>query len=175
MKKIFFAATVIFFAAFSVASAKIPAEAVAVGGLSPYSAMSYVEGVYGPPAYSTMTENGEWLYVYGNSVVIFFSTEYKLNKIFKGVEDGSKDLFLLRRVEAKKFSGMATPAGIAPDMDEAVLEKTYGKPDVRVIGINDYDARWMYVGESEGEGLCFMAFDIKNGKISKISCYATSH
>ncbi len=164
---------------FCVASAKIPAVMVGVGGLSPYSAMEYVLGVYGEPAYKTTLGNGEQLFTYGNKVTLYFATEKKLNFVFKGKDEGREDAFLLRRVDVVDYPPMATPQGVAAGMDEEVLTETYGKPDVSVLTVDDKncDKRLMYVGEptEENEGICFMTFDLKDGKIVKISCYATRH
>ena len=168
----------VFFVASPFTAAAIPAAAVGVGGISPYATTDYVKGVYGEPSYQTiLKESGELLYTYGTSTLIFFSTEKRLNSIVKGKDEGSDELFVVRRIDTQQGSGLTTPAGIGIGDVEKKIADAYGKPDVRVIAAEEFDTRLMYVGEAkaEDEGLCFMTFYIKDGKIAKISCYATRH
>ena len=165
-----------FFAAVR-ADAAIPAAAVGVGGISPYATADYVKSVYGEPTYQAVLERGELLYAYGSSTSIFFTTEKKLNSVIRGKDEGSDTLFLVRRIDTQKGSGLETPGNIGiGDIEQKVID-AYGKPDVRVISAAEFDAHLMYVGEAknEGEGLCFMTFYIKDGRVAKISCYATRH
>ena len=158
-------------------TAAVPAASVAVGGLAPYATMDYVKGVYGEPGYVAEMGDGDWLCTYMRHTTITFTTEKKLRQLFTGKDEGSDKVFLLRRIDVKPDSMMATPAGITFGMGEADLLKAYGKPDLRVLSTKDYEVRYMYVGEpkSEYEGLCFMTFDLADGKITHISCYATRH
>ena len=155
----------------------IPDAKIAVGGLSPYATLDYVKSVYGEPTYQTNLDSGEILYTYGSSTLIFFSTEKRLNDIIRGKNDGSDELLLVRRIDTQKGSGMTTPDGVGIGDAEQKITDIYGKPDVKVIAATDCDVRMMYVGEAvnEDEGLCFMTFSVKDGRIIKISCYATRH
>ncbi len=160
-----------------VAWAVVPASVVAVGGLAPYATEEFVKSVYGEPTYKTMLSGGEILFAYGASTSIYFSTEKRLTNIITGRDDGSDELYMIRRIDTVKGSGFVTPGGIGIGDDEAKILRIYGKPDVRVITGEDFDVRIMYVGEarSEDEGLCFMTFFLKEGRVAKISCYATRH
>ena len=159
------------------ASAAVPASVVAVGGIAPYSTEEFVKSVYGAPTYETKLPSGELYFAYGSSTSIYFSTEKRLNEVITGKGDGSDDIYIVRRIDTKKGSGFATPAGIGIDDGEEKIVAAYGKPDVKVIPGEDFDLRLMYVGEAkeENEGLCFMTFYIKDGRVAKISCYATRH
>ena len=161
----------------SYAAAAVPAAAVGLGGLSPYATTDYVKSVYGAPGYETRIESGEIIYAYGNTTLIYFTTERRLNGVVKGTNEGSDDLLLLRRIDTQKGSGLSTPAGVGVGDTEQKVREIYGKPDVQVIAAEDYDSRMMYVGErsNKDESICFMTFFVKDGRVVKISCYATRH
>ena len=160
-----------------VSSAKIAASAVGVGGISPYASLEYVKGVYSEPTYEAEIEDNRRLFVYGRAITIFFADEKRFNRIFKGKDEGREDVLMVQRIETKPDSKMKTPAGITFGMSEEQIVAVYGKPDLKVLGTEDYDWRLMYIGEPQEEydGLCFMTFDLRDDKITKIVCYATRH
>ena len=158
-------------------AAAIPSASVGVGGISPYATTDYVKSVYGEPTYQTVLNNGELFFAYGESTSIYFSTEKRLTGIITGKDNGSDDLYIVRRIDTRKGSGFVTPGGIGIGDAEKKITAVYGKPNVRVITDEEAAVRLMYVGEAHGEdeGLCFMTFYLKDDHVTKISCYATRH
>jgi uncharacterized protein YbbC (DUF1343 family) len=148
MKKTFFLLTFLCLLFTSVSFAKVPANDMAIGGITVGSNDNYVRKIYGAPTHIKTTRVGcEYYYNSSLSIQFIKSDEYKVTSVI-----------------SKDSNGLKTPQGITVGSSFDDLLNSYGTPDnsYRLSG-NDY-----YSYYASDNGHLAYTFGVCDGKVISI-------
>lgn len=147
--------------------AMLNADRIAIGGITPYSKVSYVKGIYGNNPKSTTTSSNAQRIVYDNWGVIGVNNNYN-----SSVDSYSVVFIYAEQSAPKNFS---TPDGVSVGMSATVLTQIYGRAD-KTETPNKYDKNlvkyYYYANQNfpDEKNTRYLCFSVYKGKIQSIVC-----
>lgn len=150
-----------------ICQAAINADRIAIGGITPYSKIGYVKGIYGNNPKSTTTSANAQKIAYDNWGVIGVQNNYG-----SAIDDYFVVFVYAEQSAPKNFT---TPDGVAVGMNAITLTQIYGRAD-KTETPNKYDknfVRYYYYANQNfpsEKNTRYLCFSVYKGKIQSIVC-----